>query len=59
MLSEARIIGKILILVLFVFTPYFGLVALLYMSLYTISPLLTWRVSPEVAEQETKPMTSH
>lgn len=49
----------VLILVLFVFTPYFGLVALLYMSLYTISPLLTWRVSPEVAEKETKPITSH
>ncbi|MBF0279195.1 MAG: CDP-alcohol phosphatidyltransferase family protein [SAR324 cluster bacterium] len=49
----------VLVLVLFVFTPYFGLMAFLYMSLYTLSPLLTWRVSPETAEKETKPAASH
>ncbi len=49
----------VLVLVLFVFTPYFGLMAFLYMSLYTLSPLWTWRVSPETAEKETKPVTSH
>ena len=50
----------ILIIALFVFTPYFGHLAFLCMTLYAISPLLTWRVSPEIAERETvnKPFTN-
>ena len=50
----------VLIIVLFVFTPYFGHLAFLYMTLYALSPLLTWRVSPEIAERETvdKPIVS-
>ncbi len=50
----------VLIIVLFVFTPYFGHLALLYMTLYAVSPLLTWRISPEIAERETvdKPIAS-
>lgn len=51
----------IALIVLFVFTPYFGHLALLYLSLYAISPLLTWRISPESAAKEAKnkPITSH
>jgi phosphatidylserine synthase len=37
-----------------VFTPYFGHVAFLYMFLFTLSPLLTGRIDPEVAAQETR-----
>ncbi len=49
------------LLLLLAFTPYFGHAALFYLSLYVISPLLTWRISPEVAEKESqnKPITSH
>lgn len=50
----------ILLIVLFVFTPYFGHLALIYLGLYALSPLLTWRISPEVAadESKSKPITS-
>ncbi|MBF0287743.1 MAG: CDP-alcohol phosphatidyltransferase family protein [SAR324 cluster bacterium] len=50
-----------LLLLLLVFTPYFGHAALLYLTLYVFSPVLTWRISPEVAEKESrnKPITSH
>lgn len=53
--------GTLLIILLFVFTPYFGHLAFFYLTLYALSPLLTWRISPEIAEQETvnKPITSH
>jgi CDP-diacylglycerol--serine O-phosphatidyltransferase len=37
-----------------VFTPYYGLVCLAYMLLYALSPLVTWRIDPEVAAKETK-----
>jgi hypothetical protein len=37
-----------------VFTPYFGHMAFLYMSLYTLSPLVTWRVDPQIAAKETR-----
>jgi len=37
-----------------VFTPYFGHVAFLYMFLYTLSPLITGRIDPEVAAKETR-----
>jgi len=49
-----------LLLSIFVFTPYFGHVALLCMSLYTLSPLITWRIDPDIAvrESRTKPAVS-
>ncbi|MGK5092099.1 CDP-alcohol phosphatidyltransferase family protein [Deltaproteobacteria bacterium TL4] len=48
--------GKLtLILILtFVFTPYFGHIAFFYLLLYALSPLVTWKISPEIAARETK-----
>jgi phosphatidylserine synthase len=43
-----------LLLSLSVFTPYFGHMALLYMFLYTLSPLITWRIDPQMAARETR-----
>jgi len=43
-----------LLLSLVVFTPYFGHVAFSYMFLYTLSPLVTWRIDPLVAAKETR-----
>ena len=37
-----------------VFTPYFGEICLIYMSLYTLSPIITGRIQPEVAARETQ-----
>ena len=37
-----------------VFTPYFGQACLIYMFLYTLSPIITWRIEPEVAARETQ-----
>ncbi len=46
-----------LLLSLSVFTPYFGHMSFLFMFLYTLSPLITWRIDPEIAAREsgTKP----
>jgi phosphatidylserine synthase len=43
-----------LLLLLSVFTPYFGHTALVYMFLYTLSPLITWRIDPEIAARESR-----
>jgi phosphatidylserine synthase len=43
-----------LIVIISVFTPYYGQVCLTYMLLYTLSPLITWRITPEVAARETQ-----
>lgn len=43
-----------LLLFVSVFTPYFGHIAVLYMLLYTISPLITWRIDPQVAARESR-----
>jgi CDP-diacylglycerol--serine O-phosphatidyltransferase len=43
-----------LLLSLSVFTPYFGHMALFYMFLYTLSPLVTWRIDPRMAARETR-----
>jgi phosphatidylserine synthase len=43
-----------LLLSLVVFTPYFGHVALLYMFLYTLSPLITGRIDPQIAVKEAR-----
>jgi len=42
------------VLLLTVFTPYFGYTAFLYLFLYLLSPLITWRIHPEVAAKESK-----
>ncbi|MBF0350829.1 MAG: CDP-alcohol phosphatidyltransferase family protein [SAR324 cluster bacterium] len=42
----------------FVFTPYFGHAAFFYLLLYVLSPLITWRVSPDVASQESRIKTT-
>ncbi len=47
--------GRSSLIVLFsVFTPYFGEACLIYMFLYTISPIITWRIHPEVAARESQ-----
>jgi phosphatidylserine synthase len=38
----------------FLFTPYFGHFALFCLSLYVLSPIFTWRISPETASRETR-----
>ena len=43
-----------LLLSLVVFTPYFGHMAFVYMFLYTLSPLITWRIDPQIAAGETR-----
>jgi phosphatidylserine synthase len=43
-----------LLLSVTVFTPYFGHVSVGYMLLYTLSPLVTWRIDPHVAARETR-----
>jgi len=43
-----------LVVVLSVFTPYYGIVCLTYMILYTLSPLITGRIDPADAARETR-----
>ena len=43
-----------LVVILTVFTPYYGQACLIYMLLYTLSPLITWRIDPRVAARETR-----
>jgi phosphatidylserine synthase len=43
-----------LLLSVAVFTPYFGHMAFVYMFLYTLSPLVTWRIDPQIAAKETR-----
>ena len=38
---------NMLLLAIFIFTPYLGYAALIYMLLYVISPLITWRILPK------------
>jgi len=38
---------NMLLLVIFIFTPYLGYAALIYMFLYVLSPLVTWRILPK------------
>jgi CDP-diacylglycerol--serine O-phosphatidyltransferase len=42
----------VLVCLVTLFTPYFGYAALLYLSLYLLSPLVTWRVDPREAARE-------
>jgi CDP-diacylglycerol--serine O-phosphatidyltransferase len=50
-----------LLLLISVFTPYYGYLFLLFMLLYAISPLVTGRIHPEDASRETrtKPARAH
>ncbi len=43
-----------LLIVVFIFTPYFGHGAFIYLSIYLLSPLFTWRIDPDVAAKEGK-----
>jgi len=47
------IINLFIVFVL-LFTPYFGHFCFLYMVLYVLSPLWTWRVKPEIAALESR-----
>ena len=42
----------VLVFLVTLFTPYFGYAALVYLSLYLFSPLVTWRVDPQEAARE-------
>jgi phosphatidylserine synthase len=44
----------LLLLIFSVFTPYFGHISLAYMTGYLLSPLITWRIDPEIAAQESR-----
>jgi CDP-diacylglycerol--serine O-phosphatidyltransferase len=46
--------ANVLLFLLFIFTPYFGQFCLGYMTLYVLSPLFTWRISPEEAARESR-----
>ncbi len=51
--------GRGTLIVLFsVFTPYYGQACLVYMLLYTLSPIITWRIHPEVAVRESQTKTA-
>ena len=39
---------------MFLFTPYFGYFALVCLSFYVLSPIFTWRISPDIASRETR-----
>ena len=43
-----------LMVLLSVFTPYFGHACFLYNFLYMLSPLITWRIDPQEAARETR-----
>jgi len=50
-----------LALIVSVFTPYYGYVFLLFMLLYALSPLVTWRMGPEEGgrKNRVKPAQAH
>lgn len=45
---------NLLLVLVFIFTPYFGYLVLTQQVLYLLSPLATWRVDPAVAAMEAK-----
>ena len=45
---------NMLLVLLFIFTPFFGYFCLAYMTLYLLSPFFTWRISPEDAARESR-----
>jgi phosphatidylserine synthase len=46
--------ATLLLLIMAVFTPYFGHISLLYMIGFLLSPLVTWRIDPEMAAKESR-----
>ncbi|MFP4194706.1 MAG: CDP-alcohol phosphatidyltransferase family protein [Desulfobacterales bacterium] len=44
---------NLVLMLIFVFTPYFGYLVLMQMLLYLASPLITWRVEPQSEPMET------
>lgn len=46
--------GTALLLLIFVFTPYFGHATLVYLLGYVFSPLFTGHIDPKIAAKETK-----
>ncbi|MFW6283803.1 MAG: CDP-alcohol phosphatidyltransferase, partial [Desulfosalsimonas sp.] len=45
---------NLVLMVVFVFTPYFGYLVFCQMVLYLLSPLITWRVDPDAAAREAR-----
>lgn len=45
---------NVILSIVFLFTQYFEHFALIWMFLYVLSPLCTWRITPEVAPHETR-----
>ena len=43
---------NLVVTLLLLLTPFFGYYAMVCMGIYLISPLWTWRISPEVAASE-------
>ncbi len=54
LMSRNKWVGRVTLVVVlaFVFTPYFGYAGYFYLFLYALSPALTWKISPEIAAQE-------
>ncbi len=48
----------LLVILMSVVTPYFGIVSFLFMFLYVLSPVVTWRVDPDEAARETRSTSS-
>lgn len=45
---------NLILLTVGIFTPVFGEICFTYMALYVLSPVLTWRISPEEAARENR-----
>jgi hypothetical protein len=43
-----------LLMLIAVFTPYYGYLFLFFLLLYALSPLVTWRIDPEDAARENR-----
>jgi uncharacterized membrane protein YfhO len=43
-----------LLLLISVFTPYYGYLFMIFMLLYALSPLITWRIDPTDAARESR-----
>jgi hypothetical protein len=44
----------LLLLIVSIFSPYFGHISLAYMTGFLLSPLITWRINPEMAAKESR-----
>jgi CDP-diacylglycerol---serine O-phosphatidyltransferase len=47
-----------LVILMTVVTPWFGLVCLIFMFIYVLSPLVTWRIDPKEAARESRQQSS-